>query len=54
MKSDGNSIGRAPWWGGQFERLIGVVKLAMFKVIGGGHLTWDELSEVMLDTNRRT
>ena len=21
----------------------------MFKVIGGGHLTWDELSEVMLD-----
>ena len=35
--------------GGQFERLIGLVKLAMFKVIGGGYLTWDELSEVMVD-----
>ena len=22
---------------------------AMFKVIGGGHLTWDELSKIMLD-----
>ena len=43
------NLGRVPWWGGQFERLIGVVKSAMFKVIGGGHLTWDELSKVMLD-----
>ena len=42
------NLSRAPWWGGQFERLIGVVKLAMFKVIGRGYLTWDELSEVML------
>lgn len=29
----------APWWGGQFEHLIGVVKSAMYKVIGGGVLT---------------
>jgi transposase InsO family protein len=51
------NLSRAPWWGGQFERLIGVVKSAMYKVIGGGHLTWDELSEVLLDVeiqiNRR-
>jgi hypothetical protein len=33
------NLSRAPWWGGQFERLIGVVKSAMFKVIGGGYLT---------------
>ena len=47
----------APWWGGQFEHSIGVVKSAMYKVIGGGVLTWDELSEVLLDVeaqiNRR-
>ena len=47
----------APWWGGQFEHLIGVVKSAMYKVIGGGVLTWDKLSEVLLDVetqiNRR-
>ena len=42
------NLSHRPWWGGQFERLIGVVKSAMFKVIGGGHLTWDELGEVML------
>ncbi len=35
--------------GGQFERLIAVVKLAMFKVIGGAKLTWSELSDVLLD-----
>ena len=43
------NLSRAPWWGGQFERLIGVVKSAMHKVIGGGHLTWNQLSEILLD-----
>ena len=51
------NLSRAPWWGGQFERLIGVVKSATYKVIGGGVLTWTELSEVLLDVetqiNRR-
>ena len=46
-----------PLVGGQFERLIAVVKLAMFKVIGGARLTWPELSDVLLDVetqiNRR-
>ncbi len=43
--------------GGQFERLIAIVKLAMFKVIGGAKLTWSEQSDVLLDVetqiNRR-
>ena len=43
------NLSRAPWWGGQFERLIAVVKSAMFKVIGGAKLSWLELSEVLLD-----
>ncbi len=51
------NLSRAPWWGGQFERLIGVVKSAMYKVIGGATLTWSELSDVLLDVeiqvNRR-
>ena len=51
------NLSRAPWWGGQFERLIGIVKSAMYKVIGGATLTWSELSEVLLDVetqiNRR-
>ncbi|XP_068712807.1 uncharacterized protein [Montipora foliosa] len=51
------NLSHAPWWGGQFERLIGIVKTTMFKVIGRATLSWDELSEVLLDVeiqvNRR-
>lgn len=51
------NLSRAPWWGGQFERLIGVVKASMYKAIGGATLTWSELSEVLLhvetQVNRR-
>ena len=35
------NLSRVPWRGGQFERLIRIVR--------GGALTWDELSEVLLD-----
>ena len=47
----------ATWWRGQFERLIGVVKQALYKTIGAATLKWDELVEVILDietqVNRR-
>ena len=43
------NLSRAPWWGGQFERLIGVMKGAFYKTVGQGQLSWDELSEVLLD-----
>lgn len=43
------NLSRAPWWGGQFERLVGLFKRAFYKVIGGGMLTWSELSDVVLD-----
>jgi hypothetical protein len=43
------NLSHAPWRGGQFERLIAVVKSAMYKVVGGEFLTWDELAELMLD-----
>lgn len=43
------NLSRAPWWGGQFERMIGLVKQALYKSIGGAHLTWGELEEVILD-----
>ena len=51
------NLSRAPWWGGQFERLVGLFKRAFYKVIGGGTLSWSELCEVVLDVetqlNRR-
>lgn len=38
-----------PWWGGQFERLVGIFKAAFYKTIGNGILTFNELSEVVID-----
>ena len=43
------NLSRAPWWGGLFERMIGLVKTAMRKTIGNAYLTFDELKEVFLD-----
>ena len=43
------NLSRAPWWGGQFERLIGLVKTALNKTIGNGMLRWEQLQEVLLD-----
>lgn len=43
------NLSRAPWWGGQFERMVGLVKRAFYKCIGNGLLSWAELQEVLLD-----
>jgi hypothetical protein len=39
----------APWWGGQFERMVGLVKQALYKTTGKANLRWEELEEVLLD-----
>ena len=33
------NLSRAPWWGGQFERLVGLFKRVFYNVVGGGMLT---------------
>lgn len=43
------NLSRAPWWGGQFERLVGLVKRYLNKTIGNGRLSWTELEDVLLD-----
>ena len=43
------NLSRAPWWGRQFERMIGLVKSTLNKTIGNGLLWWKELQEVLLD-----
>ena len=43
------NLGKAPWWGGQFERLIGVMKGVFYNTVGNGLLTCEELSELLLD-----
>ncbi|XP_028399997.1 uncharacterized protein LOC114523318 [Dendronephthya gigantea] len=43
------NLSRAPWWGGFFERLVGIMKSSLAKVIGPAMLTFPELEEVLLD-----
>ena len=42
------NLSRAPWWGGQFERHVSLIKGAMYKTIGKNSLTWYELEEVLM------
>lgn len=43
------NLSKAPWWGGQFERMVGLVKRALYKTLGSAKLRWEELEEVLLD-----
>ena len=43
------NLSRAPWWGGFFERLIGIMKRALSKSIGRGFLKFHELENVLYD-----
>ena len=42
-------MSRAPWWGGFFERLIGIKKTALTKKTGRALLQYHELEDVLLD-----
>ena len=46
------NLSRAPWWGGQFERLIGLVKQTLYKSIGKSLLTFAEIEKVLLDVEQ--
>ena len=43
------NLSKAPWWGGQFERLIGVMKQSIYKTIGRATLYLDEMEELLRD-----
>ena len=43
------NLSRASWWGGMFERMVSIVKGAIYKVIAAAKLTFKELQEVILD-----
>ena len=43
------NFSRAPWWGGFFERLVGVMKTSLSKSIGRALLKYNELEDVLLD-----
>ena len=43
------NLARSPWWGGFFERMVGLMKVAFRKAVGRASLTFDQLKEVLMD-----
>ena len=43
------NLARAPWWGGFCERMVGIMKASLSKVIGRALLKYAELEETLLD-----
>ena len=43
------NVPKSPCWGGQFERLIGLIKSSLYRTIRKAQLTWAESEEVLLD-----
>ena len=37
------NLSRVPWWGGQFKRMVGLVKQCLYKATGKAKLTKQEL-----------
>jgi len=42
-------MARSPWWGGFFERMVGIMKRSLSKSIGTSLLAHDELRAALLD-----
>ena len=40
---------RAPWWDGQFERMVGLVKQFLYKTTGRANLSQNKFEEIVLD-----
>lgn len=43
------NLSRAPWWGGQFERLVGLIKQTIWKSFGKTKPKFEEFKSLMLD-----
>ncbi|XP_068697039.1 uncharacterized protein [Montipora foliosa] len=43
------SLGRYPWWGGLFERIVRSMKRGLKKTIAGAKLTYEELMTVIVE-----
>ena len=40
---------KSPWWGGFYEKLIGITKMSLKKVVGKARLSYDELVTVICE-----
>ena len=42
------NLSRAPWWGREFERMVGLVKQSIYKATVYANLNFNELEEILL------
>ena len=45
-------VERAPWWGGAWERVVGVVKGLLRRTLGHAVLSWEELETVLTEVEK--
>ena len=45
-------VERAPWWGGAWERLVGIVKGLLRRTLGHAVLSWEELVTVLTEVEK--
>ena len=43
------NLSKAPWWGGQLGRIVGLIKQSLYKVMGKSTLSWEDLESLLLD-----
>ena len=43
------NLERSPWWGGMFERMVGLVKRILRKILGNALLNKDEMHTVLVE-----
>ena len=43
------NLSRALWWGGHFEKMVGLVKQSLYKATRYANLNLNELEEILLD-----
>ena len=43
------NLSKAPWWGGKFERMVGLVKQCLYEITGRANLNQKEFEEIVLD-----
>ena len=42
------NLSRAPWWGGQFAWMVGLIKQSLYRATGYANLNLNELEEILL------
>ena len=43
------NLSRAPWWGGELERMVDLVRQCLYKITGKANLSQKKFEEIVMD-----